>query len=121
MKQLTLLLCREEVGQDLIEHRRSRRHPFRADVEIEWGSAILRASINQIGSTGMFIESSNPLWVGAEFRARVLREQRLEVNCVVRRVVPGNGMGVEFVGITEEARAWVEKLLETLAKPRDPA
>lgn len=102
-----------------VERRRSPRHPFRADVEIEWGSTTLRASINEIGGTGMFIESNDPLWVGAEFRARMLLELQLEVNCVVRRVVPGVGMGVEFVGLTEEARARVEKLFETPAKRQD--
>ena len=68
----------------------------------------------------MFIESNNPLWVGAEFRARVLLEQPLEVNCVVRSVVSVVGMGVEFVGLTEEARARVENLLKTPAKSQEP-
>ncbi len=69
---------------------------------------------------GMVVESSNPLWVGAEFGARLLLEQRIEVNCVVRSVVPSIGMGVEFVDLAEEACARVEKFVETLAKPHDP-
>ena len=80
----------------------------------------MQYSINEIGGRGMFVESNNPLWIGAEFRARVLLEQQLEVNCVVRRVVPGVGMGVEFVDLSEEAHARVEKLLEALAKPHHP-
>ena len=103
----------------MVERRRSPRHLLKADVEIEWGSTTLQASVNAIGGTGMFIESNNPLWVGAEFRARVLLEQPLEVNCVVRRVVSVVGMGVEFVGLTEEARARVESLLVTAARPQE--
>ena len=104
----------------MVEHRRSPRHLLKADVEIEWGSTTLRASVNAIGGTGMFIESNNPLWIGAEFRARVLLELPLEVNCVVRSVVPVVGMGVEFVGLTEKARARVKSLLETPARPQEP-
>jgi len=47
-----------------------RRYSFRADLEIEWGSAVLRGSTRDISANGMFIEAVDPLWVGAGFTAR---------------------------------------------------
>jgi len=39
------------------------RYSFRADLEIEWGSTVLRGSTRDISSSGMFIEAIDPLWL----------------------------------------------------------
>jgi hypothetical protein len=42
----------------------------------------------------MFIESADPLWVGAGFTARIDLDQPIQLDCFVKRVEPGYGMGV---------------------------
>ncbi len=54
-----------------LERRWATRYSFRAELEIEWGSAVLRGKTRDIGSNGMFIESADTLWVGAGFTARL--------------------------------------------------
>lgn len=75
-------------------HPRAPRYVFRADLEIEWGSALLRASTRDISSSGMFIESADPLWLGAGFTARLVLDRPVSLNCSVKRIEPGKGMGV---------------------------
>jgi hypothetical protein len=49
----------------------------------------------------MFIESEETLWVGAGFTAQIGLDSPLKVDCFVRRVEPGRGMGVS-VSLSEE-------------------
>ena len=70
------------------------RYSFRANLEIEWGSAVLRASTRDISSNGMFIESVDPLWIGAGFTAHLVLDRPVKVDCSVKRIEPGRGMGV---------------------------
>src|SRR5215467_13851155 len=76
------------------ERRWAPRYPFRTDLEIEWGSAVLRGITRDISSNGMFIESPDTLWVGAGFSAKLVLERPVKVDCFVKRVEPGRGMGV---------------------------
>ena len=100
----------------VVERRKSPRYIVRVDVEVEWRSKTLRVPISDISLGGMFITTSEPLSVGAEFTARVLLEEPLHVHCVVRQVVLGRGMGVQFLDLTDSSRAKLEKFLETLAE-----
>lgn len=76
------------------ERRWAPRYNFRADLEIEWGSAVLKASTRDISVNGMFIESADPLWVGAGFTAQLAIDRPVKVDCFVKRIEPGRGMGV---------------------------
>ena len=76
------------------ERRWAPRYAFRADLEIEWGSALLRGITRDISSNGMFIESADTLWVGAGFSAKLVLERPVKIDCFVKRVEPGRGMGV---------------------------
>ena len=76
------------------ERRWAPRFRYHADLEIEWGSTVLRARTRDLSSNGMFIESLDPLWVGAGFTAQLTLDPPLRVNCFVKRVEPGRGMGV---------------------------
>jgi hypothetical protein len=58
----------EEQPPRHLERRWATRYSFRAELEIEWGSAVLRGKTRDISSNGMFIESSDTLWA-----AQVLR------------------------------------------------
>ncbi len=98
------------------ERRRFPRYPFQSDVEVQWGAEALPALVTDISMGGMFIATNNPLWVGAAFTARVALGEPLILNCVVRRVLPGKGMGVLFVDLADEARARLEKLVQMVSE-----
>jgi PilZ domain len=92
---------------------------FRAELEIEWGSALLRAQTRDISANGLFIESSDTLWVGAGFSARLaLDQQQLRMDCSVRRVEPGQGMGVSVtLGEQQHQQRYLD-LLAALSSPQ---
>ena len=79
-----------------IERRRAARFAFRAELDIEWGSAVLRGSTRDLSASGMFIEAADTLWVGAGFTARLKLDQTVKLDCSVKRVEPGRGMGVSI-------------------------
>ncbi len=82
---------------------------------MEWGSAILRGRVRNISMSGMFIESADSLWVGAGFRARLFLEEPVHVNCFVRRVEPGWGMGVS-VALPDDEHQRFRKIVQSLAR-----
>ena len=84
------------------ERRWAPRFRFHADLEIEWGSTVLRARTRDVSSNGMFIESADPLWVGARFSAQLTLDRPVRLNCFVKRVEPGCGMGVSIALAEEE-------------------
>jgi hypothetical protein len=98
-----------------LERRWAPRYDFRAILDIEWGSAVLRASTRDISSNGMFIESVDPLWIGAGFTANNLLERPVKVVCSVKRVEPGRGMGVS-VSFPEEQRESYQQLISRLSR-----
>lgn len=100
-------------GIDRREHHRAR---YFAEVEIQWGDTTLQAHTGDISLDGMLIEMRNPLWSGAEFLARLLlaQEAPLELACVVKRVVPGVGMGVAFTDVRPSDQTRLRRLIATL-------
>src|SRR4029453_11994006 len=94
-----------------LERRWAPRYSFRAGLDIEWGSAVLRASTRDVSSSGMFIESADPVWVGAGFSASLQLEHPVRVDCRVRRVEPGLGMGVSVSFPQEEQQTYQELLI----------
>lgn len=95
--------------------RRFPRYSFRAELEIEWGSAVLRGSTRDISLNGMFIQTPDTLWVGAGFRARINLERPVDVDCFVKRVEPGQGMGVTVTVAASPHREAYESLLTKLS------
>lgn len=100
------------------ERRRAPRFRYQAHLEIEWGSARLKARTRDISMGGMFIESEDVLWVGAGFRARLIAQQPLWLECSVKRVEPGLGMGVTIAHPEEQSTAHYQELLANLAGNR---
>jgi hypothetical protein len=98
-----------------LERRWAPRYLFRADLEIEWGSAVLRGSTHDISANGMFIESADPLWVGAGFTARLALEKPLKIDCFVKRVEPGRGMGVAVSVAEQPHQQRYQELLSLLS------
>ncbi|GAC1668665.1 MAG: hypothetical protein NVS9B4_24600 [Candidatus Acidiferrum sp.] len=103
-----------------LERRWAQRYAFCTELEIEWGSALLRARTRDVSTNGMFIETADTLWLGAGFTAQMHLDRRpLKVDCVVKRVEPGRGMGVTVALEKSESRQCYEQFLSTLSnKPR---
>jgi len=98
-----------------LERRWAPRYSFRADLDIEWGSAVLRANTRDVSASGMFIESADPLWIGAGFSASLQLDQPVRVDCRVRRVEPGLGMGVS-VSLPQEEQQTYQELISKLSR-----
>jgi hypothetical protein len=98
-----------------LERRWAPRYSFRADLEIEWGSAVLRGSTRDISASGMFIEAVDPLWVGAGFTARLNLNQPVKIDCFVKRIEPGQGMGVSVAVSESESQKLFHGLLSSLS------
>ena len=106
---------REDLELRQLARRRSPRYHYQAIVEIEWGSARLSARTRDVSAGGMFIESEDILWVGAGFRARLATESPLWMECSVKRVEPGSGMGVTVELREHQSQRHYENLLARLA------
>jgi PilZ domain len=105
-----------ELGPRRPERRRAPRYPYQANLEIEWGSARLKARTRDISVGGMFIESEDILWVGAGFRARLVADRPVWVECSVKRVEPGLGMGVT-IAVPEDPKSHpYQEILAKLAE-----
>ena len=100
-----------------LERRWAPRYSFRADLEIEWGSAVLRGSTRDISTSGVFIEGVDPLWVGASFTARLTLDRPVRLDCFVKRIEPGKGMGVSLAVSESESRKLFNELLSSLSTP----
>src|SRR5215831_19043279 len=97
-----------------LERRWATRYAFRAGLEIEWGSAVLRGNTRDISSNGMFIEVPDTLWIGAGFTARLHLRQPVKLDCLVKRVEPGRGMGVSVAVSESESQKVYSDLLSSL-------
>ncbi len=97
------------------ERRRAPRYRYEAGVEIEWGSARLSARTRDISVSGMYLESEDVLWVGAGFRARLVADRAFWLDCSVKRVEPGRGMGVTFALPEDQSQKNFADLLSKLS------
>lgn len=97
------------------EPRRSPRYSYQSAVEIEWGSARLSARTRDVSEGGMFIEAEDVLWVGAGFRARLAADSPVLLDCSVKRVEPGLGMGVTVAHPEDRSQQQYRELLTKLA------
>jgi hypothetical protein len=102
-------------GVNGLERRRAPRYRYQAVLEIEWGSARLRARTRDISEGGMFIEADDLLWVGAGFRARLAVDSPFWMDCSVKRVEPGLGMGVTVELREDQSQRHFRDLLAKLA------
>jgi hypothetical protein len=98
-----------------LERRWAPRYSFRADLEIEWGSAVLTGKTRDISTNGMFIEAADTLWIGAGFMARLNVDPPVQVDCSVKRVEPGRGMGVSMAVAQSDQQKYLQDILASLA------
>jgi hypothetical protein len=104
-----------EISAGRSDRRKAPRYRFQTSLEIEWGSARLKGRTRDISVGGMFIEAEDLLWVGAGFRARLATERPLYVECSVKRVEPGRGMGVTIAVPQDQSQQHFQDLLAKLA------
>ena len=100
------------------ERRWAPRYSFSADLEIEWGSAVLRAKTRDISANGMFIESADTLWIGAGFSAHLALDHPVKIDCSVKRVEPGRGMAVAVTVSEQPHHERYQNLLASLSAPQ---
>jgi len=100
-----------------LERRWSPRYAFRADLEIEWGSAVLHGNTRDVSVNGMFIEVPDTLWVGAGFTARLSLSRTVKLHCLVKRIEPGRGMGVSVAAPETESLELYQHLVSSLSSP----
>lgn len=96
------------------ERRHAQRRKFSGKIEIEWGSAILEGIVRDIGPSGLFIELTPPLWLGARFVGRLALQPVLLLDCTVMRVEPEKGIAVSFSIPEESGKKQLEDLLAAL-------
>ena len=103
-------------GSPGMDRREAYRPRFFAEVEIEKGETRLKLRTQDISLEGMLLETDAPLEPGTEFKVRVRLHSGppLEAECVVKRLVAGIGMGVEFLEMTTGDRVRLRKLVEEL-------
>jgi hypothetical protein len=63
----------------------------------------------------MFIESADPLWIGAGFTAHLVLDRPVKVNCSVKRIEPGLGMGVSMTVSDSQYEQHYPDLLASLS------
>jgi hypothetical protein len=101
-----------------IERRWARRFPFDAAIEIAWGSSTLLGRVRDISNSGMLLSSPEPLWIGASFSAKLILDPPIEVDCTIRRVEPGRGIGVQMSTQQQEHQTQLHDLLTRLESNR---
>lgn len=79
---------RELLGREFARYR------FHADAEIVYRSLNAWGRVADISRGGMFIEVDDLLPIGARLTVRIALNVPLELDCVVRRVVDDQGVGV---------------------------
>ena len=102
------------------ERRSSARYDFSGDIEIEWDSKRVWGRTKNISRSGMFIEIPDPPDLGSHFFASLALHSPLRIECRVRRVVTGRGIGVSIAALGKEGRMRYEALLVALALGSDP-
>lgn len=84
------------------ERRALPRYRFYAHLEMNLESKLRWGRVCSISGGGMFIETSECPAKNTRFRGRLALETPLPLECVVRRVLPGRGIGVS-VSIANDA------------------
>jgi hypothetical protein len=103
------------------ERRKSVRYEFSAEVEIEWCGKRIWGRIRNVSRHGMFIELPELPVANAVFTANVALNKPLGLECVVRRIVPGRGIGVTVTPLNAEAQTRYKALLVALSASSEPA
>lgn len=99
-----------------LDRREEYRATYFAEIEYEWSGEKMRARLLNLSLGGMLIETRAPLPALAEFVATLhfADGPTMEAVCVVKRLVPGVGMGCEFLDLKPSDHIRLRRLVESL-------
>jgi hypothetical protein len=97
--------------------RRYRRISLPKGMFVAWygGGDHQTSRVQTLGKGGVFIDSSNPVPVDTELRLVFeVPGGTVRADGIVRSVLPGKGMGVEFTKLGPQDRILLDRLLKRL-------
>ena len=97
------------------------QHLSEIHLSYEGGGAEITIRLPDLSPHGMFVNTSTHFPEGAILNLRFrLTQSNVEVQtrCEVRYCLPGIGIGVEFVGLGDDAVRAIEKELKIFSRPR---
>jgi hypothetical protein len=109
---------REELFERL--RRASTRYQFRVQAELIWDERRKWGRVVDISRGGMFIEVEDGFRMNASFSVLLSLNVPLRLQCRVRRVVPGRGIGVSLT-VPRDMKTRFDALLLALAFGSDAA
>jgi hypothetical protein len=97
-----------------IDRRETKRVTYICEVNCETaGANRITTRVNDISTTGMFIDSMTSFPVGSVLKLRFrVKERLIETLGEVRYSMPHVGMGVRFINLNAEQMALIESLVE---------
>jgi hypothetical protein len=96
------------------------RFQFEVNAEVSWRSGKSWGRLTDISRSGLFIEMAEAPPPGAHFSVSLALNLPLKLTCIVRRVVPGHGIGVAL-SVPEQSKKRFEALLLALSGGGDSA
>ncbi len=100
-----------------IDRRQKKRHAFSATTEVTELATGARSSSRaaDLSQKGCYLDSLNPLPIGAKIQVRILwGGTEMTYTGIVRDSHPGLGMGVAFTDLDEGRKALIEKWIQKL-------
>src|SRR5208282_3935238 len=97
--------------------RRYHRHKISLPLEIrdERVNAPLRINATDVSGNGCYIESMQPLPLGTVLRVDFwLDAEHIKISAVVRTCDPGVGNGIEFTGMSNDAKKRMQEYLDAI-------
>jgi hypothetical protein len=87
------------------------------EINVFWrsGGEFAPSRISELSRTGAFIKTSEPAAIGTAVDVRIdAPDREICAQAVVRRLVPGKGMAVEFESVAAEDRARLDALVQQI-------
>lgn len=97
--------------------RRFARHriSFPLEVRDERVNTPMRVNATDVGGNGCYVETILPLQIGTTLRVDFwIDSEKNSTSAVVRTSDPGVGMGIEFIGLTPEAKQRLQAHLDRI-------
>jgi PilZ domain len=95
--------------------RKFLRHKIQYPLELrdERVNTPLRVNATDISGNGCYVETVMPLAIGTSLKVDLwIDQERLSTSAIIRTRDPGVGMGIEFVGMTEESKTRFQLYLD---------
>jgi PilZ domain len=107
------------IDEAIVQKRRYQRISLPKGMRVAWhgGDLQLFSRVRTLGMGGLFISVTDPPPVGTKLRLSFeVPGGNVQAEAIVRNVVPGEGMGVEFTRLGLKDRILLEMLLKRLLR-----